>query len=260
MNLPIRIVYPVPMDTPDVWNSFELFIRRFADTLRWSDPGCEYELVPVVNSPPPNERRDWTLEVPLKALFHGIPFREIPLYHGKGSVVGSFQHYADLCEPCFMACCTTRTYAWRPGWLKRLADARGMYGPGLYTTSICKETGRLFASVRCVGMDSEDLKRYPTKVVTLRGNEPGACDWFENGDGCVFEWYQKQGLPTKVVYWDGAWDIVPDKTAHCCAAPNIWRRGDQSNMLVLDKHTDLYRDVDEATKKMFEERTYNLFS
>jgi hypothetical protein len=257
------IVYPVPMDTPETWMEFKPYVQRFTDSLREHPPGCPYELAVMVNKPaeetsPAADQFAHLMQVVRYAtagMFDKLPVK-FSWYSGKGCDVGSYQHYASTCEPCFMVCCSSRVYAWRPEWLQRLVLVRQMFGPGLYTTSVGRETGRLHACCRCFGVDSADAKRYPHKIEG-RGSDPGQGQWFENGDGCVLEWYQNQGLPTQVVYWDGVWEIMNHPGAHCLAAPNIWRRGNQSNLLVFDKHTDIYRDGDADLKRILEGMTFD---
>ena len=55
------------------------------------------------------------------------------------------------------------------------------------------------------------------------------------------QWVRNKGLQTRLVTWDGVYDL-PDWRK----PQNIFRRGDQSNLIVKDRHCEAYEvsDVD----------------
>jgi len=69
------------------------------------------------------------------------------------------------------------------------------------------------------------------------------CYFFESGEGHpenknFTNWVEEQDLVTKLVLFTGAFD-KPDWFNQ----PNCFRKGDQSNVLIWDWHTDMYRDA-----------------
>jgi hypothetical protein len=229
------IVYPIPVDSSEVWTLFRPFVQRFADSLRQFDPGCEYEIAAVMNHDDPGEE--------MNQKFEGLPVK-YHRYDGFGFDIGSFQWYAHHCpEPCFMVCCVTRVYAWREGWLKALVDARSLLGPGLYGTSVSREGGKLHCCTRCYAFDSEDFKRYPHQIVS---RDQGT--FFEVYDGNVLDWFVKEDLEAHVVYWDGPTEILDSNDVWCFAAPEIFRKGQQSNLLIKDRHTLLFDEASPEEK------------
>ena len=242
MNLPVRIVYPVPLETREHRDLFLPFVTRFADSLRKFDPGCEYSLAVIENGGDEDCVKD------CRAQFHGLP-ATYHRYEGAGCDIGSFQHYAHNIanENVFMVCCVTRVYAWKERWLEKLVDARKYIGNGLYGTCASREGGKLHVCTRCYAMDSEDFRRYSHQIIS---RDQGV--FFELGDGNIYEWFKNQKLPTDVVCQRFISSAIDTSEAHLLTAPNIYRRGDQSELLVFDKHSDAYRDADPAEKLRLE--------
>ena len=237
----IVIVYPVPCETAEVWALFKPFVNRFTDSLRGIDSGCEYLLSAVVNGSEP-----WPED--LKPMFEGLNV-EFRKYEGRGFDIGSFQFFAEQCpDPCFMVCCVTRVYSWLPGWLKKLSDARTENGPGLYATSMSMEGGKIHVCTRCYGMDSEDFKKYPVKIVS---RDQGT--FFEVYDGSLFEWYARRNMPVVLVNATACVSFIGEHPpCYIWTRPNIYRSGNQSQVIVWDKHTDAYRDADDNRKRELE--------
>jgi hypothetical protein len=221
------IIYPIPLDN---WDVFRPFVERFCKSWKDHGPGIDHHIYAVCT-------RLVTDEV--KSLFDGMPVVWVD-YHGNGCDIGAFQHVAHMFRDTdlFMVCCVTRVYAFKPGWLSKLISARNTHGPGLYGTSASKEGGNLHCCCRCYGMDASTFARYPTQITS---REQGV--FFEIGEGCLLDWYENEGMKCKMVYQDGVWD-----KREWFSRPNIFRDGDQSNMLVWDKHSDIYANGDTDKK------------
>lgn len=230
------IVYPVPMESHEVWATFKPFVERFIHSMKNTDPGIEYTLWVVASV---GERKDQVDEVGMFKMFEGLPWAGI-FYCGNGCDIGSFQHFANTTveKDVFQVNCVTRMYAWKSGWLRRLVEAREMFGAGLYGTSISREGGKLHCCCRCYAFDSHVFKEYPHKI---ESRDQGV--FFELGAGNIYEWFKESRYNAKVVYWDGVCNISEDPDAHCWRAPNIYRKGDQSNLLVKDKHSVIFDEA-----------------
>ena len=235
------IVYTVPMDSPEVWDEFKPLVKRFCHSMRNTEPGCDYEIMAMINHPdPPKFEATETMHI-----FDGLPM-SMCAYAGKGCDVGSFLFYAQnsAAENEFMVCMNTRTFAWKAGWLRRLVEAREMFGPGLYATAVSREGGKLHACCRCFAVDSDDFKKYPHKIESRDQGQ-----FFESGGGNLMEWYYEQNSQVNAIYWSGVCGggqstIPEDFLKH----ENIYRRGDQSNMLIKDRHTLIYDEASPEEK------------
>lgn len=235
------LTYVVPIETPEVETLFRPFVDRFVKSLKDYDPGAEYVLDVILNG------GDADAQARAKESFVGLP-AAFYTYPEGGMDVGSFLFEAKIVPvPSFLVCCNTRVYAHRDVWLARLVEAREAYGPGLYATAVSREGGRLHACCRCFGIDSDILKQYPHEITSRDQGQ-----FFESGDGCLLTWMQERETPYEktplLVHFDGVCLFDADPHAYCWTAPDIYRRGDQSNCLVHDRHTDYYRDASPEEK------------
>ena len=225
------VVYPSPLETREVRDIFLPFVTRFANSLREFDPGCEYELAVIENGGDEESIKD------CRAQFHGLP-ATFHRYDGKGCDIGSFQHYARniATENVFQVCCVTRCYAHRNGWLKELVEAREFWGPGLFGTSASREGGKFHFCTRAYAFDASDFKQYPTQIIS---RDQGT--YFEVYDGNLHEWFRARNQATVLVWWSG--DVNLTKARNPINEfywPNGYRNGDQSEMLLWDKHSQAY--------------------
>lgn len=226
------ITYPLPFDS---WHTFTAEVGRFIDTFKHYPPGVDYELWAMCCWGEPND--------PLREMFYGTKCRFVP-YYFNGRDCGCAQFAAKMLDSnSLLVVTTTRTYFHKAGWLKQITDAREKYGPGLYGLCANREGYPLHICCRCYGIDSDDLSAYPHSI---NSREEGHA--FETGagipEGPAHVWMLNQGKVAKVVMWDGVYD-EPD----WFTPANRFRNGDQSNMLVWDKHTDVYRDSSPEEKR-----------
>jgi hypothetical protein len=226
-----HLVVPVPLDDDSVWDIFRPHIKRFTDTYRQFPPGAEHTIMAVCN------KADATAEV--KAMFDGMPVEWLR-YDGDGADLGSQQFVAESStDNVFQVNLTTRTHAHREGWLTHLVKAREKYGPGLYGITASNEGGRLHICTRAHSYDTRDFRFYPTKITS---RDFGV--FFELGRGCLLEWFLEFGRPAYVVTWDRIW-----RKPEWFDIPNGYRRGDQRNCLLFDKHTERYADANDAERE-----------
>ncbi len=61
------------------------------------------------------------------------------------------------------------------------------------------------------------------------------------------QWTRNKGKKTMLVTWDGVYDYDQWRDS-----PNIFRRGDQSNCIVKDRHCEAYEASDEKGKQFLE--------
>lgn len=165
-------------------------------------------------------------------------------YMGLGWDIGAFQHVARSLRGIydFVICANSTVYFWRPGVVARLIEVREEYGDGLYGTTASFERTPHIRST-CFAFDPETFTRYPLQV-SCRDD----CFSAESGPESFTKWYQTHdNLKARLVTWDGVYEQKGWRTP-----PNIFRRGDQSNCLVRDRHTDIYDKATMETKKQLE--------
>lgn len=228
------VCLPVPMDDDAVWQLFKPFIQRFCDTWRKFPPGCDCDLIAVVNN------ADATNE--LHEICDGLPVHFIR-YDGNGADAASWQLASQHNPGRFMVASTSRTYFFRAGWLNQLVEARRKFGPGIYSTSASKEGGTFHLCIRFFGIDTDIFNEYPHQIDT---RDKGC--FFEigrdNPHGPLGKWVSKLGA-AYVVYWDYT---VPIELAPIFFIENGFRDGNQEQMLGWDKHTSAYAEADEKEK------------
>jgi hypothetical protein len=231
------LVLPIPFDN---WDTFVPFVRRFVDTFKQFPPGADYELYAMCQwGEPINE---------VRGLFYGTRTRFEPhygRYSGSGSDIAAALTLAQV-QDAFMVCFTARCYFHRPGWLARYVEAREKYGPGVYSASTSFEHRRHLCT-RGYAADASLLREWQGGIKT---KDDGPT--FEVGPGSITDFALENKLPAMQVTFDGEQSILDSRAA---TLTNIFRRGDQSAMLVWDKHTDEYAAASNEGKMAFQETT-----
>lgn len=219
------LVYPIPFN---VWDLFDFYVYRFVKSFKAHPPGADYELILTCNWGEPTDE--------IHKLFYGTKAKFIP-YYGGGCQIGAQQAVASTLDEGFIIGFTTHAWFHRAGWLDRLMKVRREQGPGLY--GVCPSLeGKAHLRTSCYGMDAGMWHQYPRTVESRED-----CSRFECGDWCLSEWFiNASGMNVPIVYWDSVQGISD-------AVPNGYRDGNQEQLLVWDRHTDIYEDADDVEKK-----------
>lgn len=205
--------------------------KRFADTYRQFPAGYEHKLYLI------NSNGGLTEEV--ASYFDDIP-HEVIVYRGSGWDIGG-QQYAAFTMPAedWIMGLSSWTFFREEGWLRHFGQAIETHGDGLYgaTTSfehIPHVRGTAYL-VRC-GL----MHRYPHGINSREDS------WKLEADPktSLTTWILERGL--------GAWlvtrtEVVP--IADSRKPDNVFRRGDQSNILIYDKHTEVFDKAGAWEKK-----------
>jgi hypothetical protein len=228
------ICYPVPLDNEAVEAEFLPYARRFVESWIQHPPGADFRLGVVCAHKEPS---DAVLEIfrPLWPAYWR--------YDGEGADMGAAQFMARHAPESFIVAMTSRCYFHAGGWLERLTDTRKEFGPGLYGASgASREGGQNHLCLRCYGLDASIWNQYPKNLSTRDlGVE------FEAHNGLV-NFVREKGCQVRAVYWDS---IDGPLTWH--DPWDIFRKGTQRNLLVWDRHTDIYRDADQDKKVLLAE-------
>ncbi len=224
----LEVFYPYIAEKPDI---FVAFSERWIETYLKHPAGVEHRLIVGCCKAP--------LTRGIQKLFSALKCDFYP-YNGEGFDIGPAQMVAHNSQADFLVAMTSRTYFWKEGWLKAMADAFDKYGDGLYGPSGSFEGHGPHIRGCMYGLSPKTYRRYPHLVLT-RGNGP---TW-ENSPQSLTNWYKKQRLPVKMVCWDGVYD-----ESEWRKPDNIFRRGDQSNLICFDKHSQIYELETENNQRM----------
>jgi hypothetical protein len=93
----------------------------------------------------------------------------------------------------------------------------------------------------CIAFTPDVIRSYPLKVV-----DRATCCAFEHGPQNFSLWARESGFSSKLVTIDGEHDFQDWRKPD-----NIFRRGNQSNCLVRDRHPDVWDASGEDEKKAF---------
>lgn len=146
----------------------------------------------------------------------------------------------------FILCFNTIAYFWRDGWLEPFVKTIEHYGPGVYSPTASYENNPHLRTP-CIGFHPKLMKEYP-HIIDTRSKAVQ----FESGPDNFSLWYERRGYPVRMVTATESYGMK-----HWRDPPNIFRRGDQSNCLVWDRHTDLYQNADAETKFALERAANN---
>lgn len=228
MSPKITVVYIAVANGPKTAE----FCARFVGTWLNFPPGIECNLTVVCNGGPlPLETA--MLFVPLDAAF-------FPRVNDGGFDIGGFQAVAAQSDSDMIFCCGESVYFHKEGWLRQLAQAWSVYGPGMYGV-FSSNLVRAHLNTTAFAISPKLLSRHPKVTAKSERYE------FEHGETALWRRLNAKGAPTKFVTWDGVWE------------PRQWRipknilwRGDQSNLLAFCNHTDRYWACDPRQRQVWQ--------
>lgn len=220
----------VHVTRPDAADEFNYLARKFLASYKDFTADTPHTLVVVWANGEPSDVA--------KSVYDGMSCRFIS-YDGGGMDVGAQQHAALAATEDFAVAINSRAFFHREGWLRRLVECREQEGPGVYAGMASYEgcpLGQVWPNphLRTVfyGMDTALWKSYP-HIVNSRADSFR----FESGEWNVANWCLDNGHKAKLVTWDECLD-KPDWRK----PPNVFRRGNQTNCLVWDRHTQIFSD------------------
>lgn len=204
------------------------FTERFRKTYAQFKPTCPHRLTIVSGGAEPDEY--------IRNLFKGIEV-DFTNYMGTGWDIGAHQVITEQSKADFVVCMNSTVYFHREGWLERMVGAYQQHGDGLYGPAGSFEVHPHIRAA-CYAYSPSLIRCYPYRVVNRADSFK-----FESGtydpDWNFTLWAKNKGYPVKMVTWDGVYDL-PDWRK----PENIFRRGDQTNCMVWDRHVDIFRGAD----------------
>lgn len=259
---------------------YHFFSKRFVDSYLKFPPQIEHRLhICCSEAPGENEQSIFSQlcktsirnqkgeEVAI--VFHGSLTEftkgiQLHTYRGHGIDMGGTQMLADQLDSDFILALNNTCYFTRDGWLERFVDARTKYGPGLYgncaTMERCPAAGENcpfpnpHVRTEAFAFSPDMMRRYPFRAVNR--NTAWA---IESGGNSFSKFHQKMGLPVMHVGWGGETPVcgfpmqLPRDTFR-----NGFRNGDQSNLVIHDRHQDLFESADPKEKQDMTRATWGI--
>lgn len=151
-------------------------------------------------------------------------------YSGTGWDIGAYQYAArGLFEYDFMICMNTAAYFRRGGFIDYMVAVRRSSGDGFFGPMASYEH-RPHIRTCCCAFTPRTFLEYPLAVDTRDKTFLA-----ESGPDSLTRWYTKRRLPVIMVACD---DCYPESMWR--TPDNIFRRGDQGNCPIWDRHCDIY--------------------
>jgi hypothetical protein len=210
---------------------------RWLASYRENDPGYPHRLVII------NRYADSPDEI-----FEGVNkwdgrTTEYLRYDGGGWDCGAWKFAGQNIDTDLLVCFNTSTYITGNDWLIRFVQAVEEYGDGLYGPLASYEI-QPHIRTPCMIFQPHVVRGYPHEVNSRDDTWRFEVFGFPPENINFTQWVRNKGLQTRLVTWDGVYDL-PDWRK----PPNIFRRGDQSNLIVKDRHCEAY-EVSDAEGKL----------
>lgn len=216
----------------DLANPPEYYIaptERFLKSWEQFKPTVPHEFV-VVNCNPGKT----------DSMFDHVANRYIE-YYGGGWDCGTYQFIANCVHADLVVCFNAFSFLWQHGWLEPIIYAAQQNGAGVYGPTASYESNPHIRTP-CIAFTPALMREYPH----LANNRFTAVQ-FESGPDNFSLWAHKNGYPTLLVTKEGSYALDDWRKP-----ANIFRRGDQSNVLVWDRHTEIYRNASPEEKRKLE--------
>jgi hypothetical protein len=227
----IYITYILPGVTKGAPPSsfYESAVERFALSYKKYFPKTNHKLI-LVNS-------NGGYNLTIKGFFNGISYETVA-YNGSGWDIGGHQFAINsLNSDDWVMCFSTWTYFRQEGWLEAFVDARNTYGEALYGSSASYER-HLHLRGTGIFMPCGMMQSYP-----LICNNKKQSWLVESGSRSLTWWFIKNQK--------GAYLVTPNGVVGANqfrSLSNIYRRGNQSNLWIYDKHSDIYDNASRIQK------------
>lgn len=200
---------------------------RLLESYQKHEAGYAHDLVFI-------DRQGWSPD--------NVPNAKHLRYDGGGWDCGAWQFAGKHIETDLLVCFNSSCCITGDNWLKRFVEAVEEHGGGLYGPLTSYEVAP-HVRTPCMIFQPKVIQGYPEEVHTRENTYQFESMGFPNGTPNFTQWARKQGFQTRLITWDGSYDL-PDWRK----PDNIFRRGDQSNLIVVDRHCSAY-EVSDAEGK-----------
>lgn len=167
-------------------------------------------------------------------------------YNGGGWDCGAWKFAGENIDTDLLVCFNSSTYITGDGWLKRFVDAVEQNGDGLYGPLASYEV-QPHIRTPCMIFQPHVINSYPYEVNSRDDTYRFEVFGFPPENRNFTQFTRDLGFKTMLVTWDGVYDL-PDWRK----PQNIFRSGDQSNLIVKDRHCEAYEVSDAEGKARLE--------
>lgn len=223
MKVEILYTYIVRGSEPENPVNFQIAHQRFVDTYRAFKPSIPHVLRAVCY----NGERD----EPAERVFSGLNV-EWSYYNGSGFDLGAYQAVGGTLDSDFVVCFNSQIHFHRSGWLERFVTAFERHGEGVYGAMGSFENSPHLRGP-CMAMPPKLLRQYPHRIDSRESAHRA-----ESGDRNLTQWVISQGKPALMVTWDQALEQKDWRKPR-----GIFRRDNQENCIVWDRHTKYWEDA-----------------
>lgn len=167
-------------------------------------------------------------------------------YDGLGWDCGAWQFAGKNIPAELLVCFNSSTFIMGDGWLERIVEAVETHGEGLYGPLASFE---IIPHIRtpCMIFTPRVINRYPAEVVDRQSTYSFEVFGFTGGPENFTQFTRAGGFKTMLVTWSCVYDLPQWRTPK-----NIFRNGDQSDLIVWDRHAEAYSISDAAGKAVLE--------
>jgi hypothetical protein len=220
----LSYILPGNLDGAPPSSIYENAVKRFAESYTIFLPNIDHRLILVNSNGGFNQN--------IANIFEKISF-DLLNYNGSGWDIGGHQHVINsLQQDDWILCFSTWTYFKMPGWLESFDNAKNKYGDCIYGAMSSKER---YFHLRGTGlfMRCGTAQKYP-----LIANNKEQSWNFESSKNSITNWYINNN--------QSAYVITPNEIvilANSRKLKNTYRSGNQSNLWIYDKHTNIYENA-----------------
>lgn len=174
------------------------------------------------------------------------PTAEYLRYDLGGWDCGAWQFAGRNIDTDLLVCFNSSCRIMGDNWLKKFVEAVEQHGDGLYGPLTSYE---ILPHVRtpCMIFQPKVIQGYPKEVETREDTYRFECMTWPDGTPNFTVWAGLNGFKTMLVTWDGVYGMTEWRKPN-----NIFRRGDQSNLIVKDRHCFAYETSDAQGKAVLE--------
>ncbi len=155
-------------------------------------------------------------------------------YDGGGWDCGAWKFAGRNIPTDLLVCFNSSTYVTGDGWLERILEAVETHGEGLYGPLASYE---IIPHIRtpCMIFTPNVINGYPGEVNSREDTYRFEVFGFPGGPLNFTQWARAAGFKTMMVTWSGVYDLPAWRFPK-----NVFRDGDQSDLMVWDRHCEAY--------------------
>lgn len=154
-------------------------------------------------------------------------------YDGGGWDCGAWQFAGRNIPADLLICFNSSTHLTGPGWMERIIESVETNGEGLYGPLSSLEN-QPHIRTPCMIFQPKVIKKYPHEVTSREDTYRFESMGWPDGTQNFTLWARSVRLKTMLITWSGCYDL-PD-----WRRPNVFRDGDQSDLMVFDRHCEAY--------------------